>query len=814
MDLSAMLLIREGETLPMRFTTRILLLTLAIELVGYASLVLFNRASSEEALRGAREEHLEAIVEGGLDSINGHTRIIEHSVLSLAAEGEQFLRVQSENRTYDAQPALQDYFATHFRELPEALGGGLWYEPFTFRPDLERCGLSVHRVSGEMVFTWNLNTEEYNYPKQDWYLLGLPAGWDRSVARDQSVYWTAPYVDEAGSKSLMVTADAFIYDQDGEIAGLSTVDWSLKDITAFVQDLQITERSRAFLIDPSSGKFLAENGSDPLRSTEDTGLASRLDLNKHSGHFSQLMEVQAGGVDSRVYYARTDAGMIFGVLIPERDFFDSARKVSQANFTIGVGIAFVAVACVFTLLLLFIRGLRRVLALLRVSVKDDDVKGDVPVEPISYPANDEFQPMVAAFNEISQRIHHAHDRLRSESKEREALQDELDFTQRKLIRAQKLESVGRLAGSVAHDFNNIITVILGHAELAALGTASGDSIVQDLQEIEKAGQRAEELTRQILSFSSRHETTLRPLNMNALIRDVWNMLGQLSANAASLEMELQDELGLTLLSVGQFDQILANLVVNSSDSMSSRGTIKISTASVVLSESVSFSNGGLSQGAYVVLRVSDSGSGMPPEVKEKIFEPFFTTKPQGEGTGIGLATVAEIVLQLSGAIDVTSQVGEGSTFALYFPASDANALPVELPVVQVVPAKSRAILVVDDDQLVLAVEVRALRSAGYTVHVAQSGAAALAVLEAHPETSLLISDVLMPDMSSTMLAELASESLPRLRFLFVSGYTAGVLGRLSEKQNFLPKPFTPGELMAAVQLIFKEDSAATEVAVL
>lgn len=797
-----------------KITTRILLMILAVELVGYASLVMFNRISSEGALLGVREEHLESIIEMSLQSINDRTHLLEHSVQNLAAAGEHFLRIKQDNPNYDVQPAVQKLLLSHFQGMPEILGGGLWYEPYVFYKEDRLFGPYVHRVSGKMEFTWELSSEKYNYPQQDWYLLAIQ-GMEPPERQDHgSVFWTAPYIDQAGSNAPMVTVDAIIYDRNGKFAGLSTLDWSLEEITKFISHLNITPRSQAFLIDPQSHTFLQKTESGTLPSIAESEWASGLHFDDATDDFRNIKGVKANDLENRVYYAQTDVGAIFGVLIPENDFFDTARKVSHANSTISIIIALVAVVCVFTILLLFFRGFRRILARFRDSVQKDPGSGEIMVQPIPYTANDEFRPVVDAFNEISQRIHVTHERLLQESKDRQGIQAELLYSHKKLIRAQKLESVGRMAGAVAHDFNNIITAILGHTELATQATSSGDSIVEDLQEIEKAGRRAEELTRQILTFSSQHEIALRPLNMNHLIVDVWNMLRQLASSTVALERDLQEDLDLVMLSVGQFDQILANFVVNASDAIPAGGTIRVSTANIQVDHPRQLSHCVLPSGTYATLKVADTGEGMPSEIREKIFEPFFTTKAINKGTGIGLSTVLEIVEHFRGTIDVQSEEGQGTTFTLYFPTTTTSGAAVLGPSEKTSTPESKAILVVDDDQLILNLESRILHSAGYTVRKANSGAEALLVLENHPDICLLISDIMMPDMNGPLLAELADEKFPKLRYLFVSGFTAGILGRLSPKETFLAKPFSPAEFLSKVKSILEKDIAQPDITTL
>ena len=378
--------------------------------------------------------------------------------------------------------------------------------------------------------------------------------------------------------------------------------------------------------------------------------------------------------------------------------------------------------------------------------------------------------------------------------------------------AQKMEAVGRLAGGVAHDFNNLLTVINLYSSLALSSLNAADPLRHDLGEILKAGERAAALTRQLLAFGRRQTLEMRVLNLNEVLEGLNKMLPRLIGEDIAVKMSLAPGLGRTRADPGQIEQVVVNLVVNARDAMPEGGTLIIKTSNAPLDETY-VSQHAEAPGDYVLLAISDTGTGMSAEVKAHLFEPFFTTKGVGKGTGLGLATAYGIVKQHQGHISVHSEPGQGTTFRVYLPRVKEEA-EVSAPTgkATAMPGGSETVLVAEDERAVRGIAVRILQELGYTVLEAANGTEALEVALAHgEEIALLLSDVIMPEMNGKALAERLAVRWPGLKVLFVSGYTDETIahqGILDKGAAFLQKPFGPEALARKVREVLDEGKGA------
>ena len=383
-----------------------------------------------------------------------------------------------------------------------------------------------------------------------------------------------------------------------------------------------------------------------------------------------------------------------------------------------------------------------------------------------------------------------------------------DVTERQLLeaqlrQAQKMESVGRLAGGVAHDFNNVLTAIFGYADLVLEDLPLGSAARQDIEEIRKAAERAAALTRQLLAFSRQQVLAPVVLSVNDLVEDIAKMLLRLVGEDIAVRLALARDAGNVRADPGQLQQVLMNLVVNARDAMPTGGKLLIETANAALTEQYAELHQPVVPGAYVMLAVSDTGIGMDAETKARIFEPFFTTKEKGRGTGLGLSTVYGIVKQSGGYIWVYSEPGRGTTFKLYFPrvVEPAEALPP--PKETATLSGTETILLAEDDEMLRPLSKGLLEKLGYRVLEAENVERALAVASAYAgPIHLLVSDVVMPGASGRELARRLAPTRPDTRVLFVSGYTDDAVvhhGMLEPGLTFLQKPFTPAALARKVR---------------
>ena len=381
---------------------------------------------------------------------------------------------------------------------------------------------------------------------------------------------------------------------------------------------------------------------------------------------------------------------------------------------------------------------------------------------------------------------------------------EKEDLQSRLVQAQKMESIGRLAGGVAHDFNNMLQAILGYTEMSLEQAPSGHPLHGDLKEIQKAAQRSASLTRQLQAFARKQVAAPRLLDLNQAVEGMTDMLRRLIGEKIELEWNPGKDLGLVRIDPGQLDQIVANLCINARDAIDAAGRIVLETRRREIDRPARGVHGEIAPGSYVVLAVRDNGNGMPPEVIEHIFEPFFTTKQPGKGTGLGLATVYGIVRQNHGGIQVESGPRQGSVFRIFLPRHAGTALP-EPPGESPAPSSrgDETILLVEDENTILQAARRVLESLGYRVLATSSPEEALKLVDSHRDRiRLVLSDVIMPEMNGPELIRQMLERHPTLRYLFMSGYAANLIAKQGVREdsvNFIQKPFTRKSLAQTVR---------------
>ncbi len=376
---------------------------------------------------------------------------------------------------------------------------------------------------------------------------------------------------------------------------------------------------------------------------------------------------------------------------------------------------------------------------------------------------------------------------------------EREKLQAQLSQAQKMESIGRLAGGVAHDFNNMLSVILGHTEMVMEQVDTRQPLFADLLEIEKAARRSADLTRQLLAFARRQTIAPTLLNLNDTVGGMLKLLGRLIGEDIDLAWLPGEDLWAVKMDPSQVDQMLANLCVNARDAIVGVGKVTIELGNIAFDETHCTDHPGFVPGEYVMLAVSDNGCGMDKETQHRIFEPFFTTKVLGKGTGLGLATVYGIVKQNEGFINVYSEPGRGTTFRIYLPRhlrTDENVSKEILAVLDTLGQET--ILLVEDEESILTMTTRMLERMGYVVLAASSPKEALRLADIYDgEIHLLMTDVVMPEMNGRELTKNLLSFYPNLRILFMSGYTANVIahhGVLDEDVSFIQKPFSSKDL--------------------
>ncbi len=388
-------------------------------------------------------------------------------------------------------------------------------------------------------------------------------------------------------------------------------------------------------------------------------------------------------------------------------------------------------------------------------------------------------------------------------------QEERERLEAQLRQAQKMEAVGRLAGGVAHDFNNMLTVIQGYAEICLQRLNPADPLYQDICEILNSARRSGELTRQLLAFSRKQTIAPSPMDLNQHLLGMEKMLGRILGEDILLKMHLQEELWPIFMDPSQMDQVLANLVVNARDAMPSGGKLLIETQNLLLDEEYCSSHPGSSAGEHVLLALTDTGCGMDRETMEKAFEPFFTTKEEGRGTGLGLSTVYGIVKQNHGLIQLYSEPGQGTTVKIYLPryTGQEEVRPLGRPSGSE-PTGTETILVAEDEETVRKLARAMLQQLGYNVIEASSPGEALALCERYQgEIHLLLTDVVMPLMNGRELSERIRLMRPSVKTIFMSGYTSNAIshhGVLDPGMRFIQKPFHRLELARKVREVLEQ----------
>jgi CheY-like chemotaxis protein len=357
-----------------------------------------------------------------------------------------------------------------------------------------------------------------------------------------------------------------------------------------------------------------------------------------------------------------------------------------------------------------------------------------------------------------------------------------------------MEAVGRLAGGVAHDFNNLLMVISGYAEVMLAKLNLEDPLHEKARSIQQASDRATTLTRQLLAFSRKQLLELKVVDVNAIVSDMERLLQPLIGENVELTTRLAPDAGHTRADAGQLEQVLMNLVVNAKDAMPNGGKITVQTQNVTLDEDHRRGQTFIRPGNYLMLSVSDNGTGMDKETQSRIFEPFFTTKEKGKGTGLGLSTVYGIVKQTGGYVIVQSEEGRGTTFHIYLPRVEEPAEKHAVPVARAAAGGTETVLLVEDEESVRQLVRETLTTKGYSVVEAENGEAGLAAATNHKgKIDLVITDVVMPGMGGRELVHQLSLARPETKVLYLSGYTEDAIvseGTIEKGTAFLQKPFT------------------------
>jgi signal transduction histidine kinase len=580
--------------------------------------------------------------------------------------------------------------------------------------------------------------------------------------------------------------------QSGRVEGVLLSMVRFKKIWDLLAGIKVSPGQNLYIVDPEGKVVAHRNPSVVLRGT-------RADTSEQNGIYQGLN----GSAVVRAVVLVSLGQREFRI-VAEQDLWEAlALAINTVYIITGLSVAMLLFSVILGIL--FVRQIVQPIEVMAVAVRAisaGDLSQKVPVD-----RHDELGVFGEAFNDMTARVRKVIHDLECEIEERKRAEEERAKLEEQLRQAQKLESIGRLAGGIAHDLNNLLLPIMGFAELAQTKISAGDDIYNDLERIIKTGERASSLTRQLLAFSRRQVLDVQVFDLNKVIVGFQEMLRRLISENIELHLNLASVPCLIKADLTQIEQILLNLSINARDAMPDGGKFVIETDNVFLDETYAKTHVDTKPGHYVMLCLSDTGSGMDSEIQKHIFEPFFTSKQKGKGTGLGLATVFGIVKQHHGNIWAYSEQGKGTTFKIYLPCTIQ-----ETPKIKAAPVPERksdygteTVLVVEDESMVRRLICETLEAHGYFVIEAENPAEAIRLQSNHKGViHLLLSDVIMPGMNGSELHDKLAAGRPDIKVLYISGYTGNAIihhGVLDKGVNFMQKPFSIRELIIKVRSV-------------
>ncbi|CUS49481.1 MAG: two-component signal transduction system histidine kinase [Idiomarinaceae bacterium HL-53] len=698
----------------MNIKTRILVFVVCFELLAYTSLQIFNTIIYQRALNNFKQNEIRAVFNNSINHIENLAASMEQQAINLAIAGEQLFELknttQLELEVFSA--TVQKTLLDNFRAFPAAIGGGIWYEPYTLDPNIELYGPYVYRNLGEVEFTWDLNTPEYNYPQQDWYLMAAEANWGLEQTSFRPIFWTEPYRDDSGSLSLMMTVDAVMLDENRRPLGMATVDWALDELTTTLARVKVTENATSFLLHAHSGKILsyARNPSLIMQNADYLEW-SRGELLTAGAGFHEFESSEGLSERHYIFYQGTESGFVFGTLVPVSDLQMQVRQVSNLTFMIGSSIGLLFVLTMIFILKWLFTPFDHVLSTIQRSIR---YQGDEKVElsAIHYEKRNEFTPIIRALNSVYDQIQgyvnaitETNQQLRASQAEIQQLNKELEKkvaqrtaelesktlevtesleklqeTQDLLIQNEKHAALGRLVAGIAHQINTPLGICITAASTL-------QSVAKDIHDKTNTGT----ITRsEFENAYARIDETIELMNANL------SRAANLVASFKQVSVE-QSEQSKRAFKLGEF---INNILISLHSRVEKSGhhvqfTYKtdpeiIAPPSAItqvitqlvenaLTHAFSEDSAGildiyLEQDAEEIRLVAfDNGQGIDADTLKKIFDPFFTTKSNQMNSGLGLHIVYNIVTQqLGGHIECWSEAGSGTRFTIHIPIKNAN----------------------------------------------------------------------------------------------------------------------------------------------
>ncbi|MBD8525760.1 ATP-binding protein [Pseudomarimonas arenosa] len=704
----------------MTIKLRILLIVLLLELAGYGILLAHNHHTSAQALTELRGKQIEALFAANLARIDAQTDLMERSARDLAVAGQHLFRQRPAELAVGEDAGSQALLTQHFDDFPAAIGGGLWYEPYAFSAEQRLFGPYAYRQQDRVVFSWELNSEDYNYPQQSWYLHALPADWPRDRPRPSKVYWTEPYFDEAGSKALMMTVDALMQDESGHLIGMATVDWSMEGMRRFVADMQVTPGSQSFLIDRQSGRFVnfSPDPEQVMQPARDYAWAAHALGSADSRKVGRQDTVDVQGQPHIAFYMSSKVGLIFGVLVPEAEFTAELQAMLRDKLLVGGLISLAFILLMMLMLNVLFRPFNRMLRSISHSIGHHPEDGRLQLTPLPAAGRNEFAPIIAALNEVYQEVEAYTLRLDTARRELEEGQDEiyrlnatleakveertaeletrneqlrstiseLRAAQAQLVEAEKHLALNRLVTGVAHEINSPLGVAVTaqslldfklrefrrHFEQQPLRRSELEEFLRICDEtVLLLGNNLSRVADQVRSFRQisldQSRELRRRFDVADYLRDVLlSLSGQLKQGGHEAELDCPEALVIDSYP-GALSQIVTQLIGNSllhGFQGQMQGRIRIGVRSL--------EDGGIE------LSYRDNGVGIPPEHLSQVFDPFFTTRRHEGSSGLGLHLIYTLVTRrLQGQVQCESRPGHGVRFVFVLPRLPAEAVEVK-----------------------------------------------------------------------------------------------------------------------------------------
>lgn len=699
--------------LKLNIKTRILTFVVLFQIIAYGTIQLFNNLNYKSELTRLKNNEIEQTFVATIEKINNLTLLLERDATNLAITSEHlyFLRQKKQLTVEQLTLAIKQLLIKKFTSIPEAIGGGIWFEPYFIDPSIKYFGPYAFQGKKGVEFSWQLNTDKYDYHNQDWYTSASKNKWGQEKLNARTLFWTPPYIDDAGSYSLMMTVDAVMFDEQQNMIGMTTVDWSLTKLTSLLSKVKISENSYPFFIHKASKQFLSYP-KDPtlvMQHADQFNWGKKVLSDNKINKLTTINNIFIDGINYNIYFHGTDSGFIFGSLSPVSDLEKDINNITHITLIVGTSICFFFIMLLIVFMHVLFSPFDKVLSLIKNSItyRSDDEQV-VQIQHISYSEDNEFTPIVHALDEVYEQVRSYIDQItvnnaqlvqskdeintlnneleekvllrteQLEAKTQQALDSltQLKSTQQQLIEQEKHASLGRLVTGVAHEINTPLGISITAASYMK------DMTEEFFQQIESGVLKKSELTKKHqkltesadllennLKRTSDLVTSFKQVAVDQSSEEFkqFNLFDYITKISRSLQPRVEQarhkliincpDTDIEIYSIpGVIIQVITNLVENSLIHAFTKADSGLITIHL------------LKNTQNIELVISDNGNGMSPEVIDSIFEPFFTTARRTGAIGLGMHIVYNLITQqLHGIVNCKSRLGEGTKITITLP---------------------------------------------------------------------------------------------------------------------------------------------------